>query len=89
VIAVVANAILAVRGVRSVRLYRSALVLQAGIVAAAAAVPALPAAASGSLVRPARLARYYVLVTAAIAAGLWDHLREGTPDTWEREAETR
>jgi len=30
-----------------------------------------------------------VLVTAALGAGLWDHLSEGTPATWEREEETR
>ena len=34
--------------------------------------------------RPFRIARYYVLVTASIAAGLWDHLRHGAPRTWER-----
>src|SRR5436190_2427564 len=27
---------------------------------------------------------YYVLVTASLAAGLWDWLRHGTPATWER-----
>jgi hypothetical protein len=30
------------------------------------------------------LAYYYVLVTASLAAGLWDWLRHGTPTTWER-----
>jgi cellulose synthase/poly-beta-1,6-N-acetylglucosamine synthase-like glycosyltransferase len=30
------------------------------------------------------LAYYYVLVTASLAAGLWDTLRHGTPTTWER-----
>lgn len=30
------------------------------------------------------LAYYYVLVTASLAAGLWDWLRHGTPPTWER-----
>jgi hypothetical protein len=30
------------------------------------------------------LAYYYVLVTASLAAGLWDWLRHGTPATWER-----
>ena len=33
------------------------------------------------------LCRYYVLMTASLAAGLWDALRHGTPATWEREAE--
>jgi cellulose synthase/poly-beta-1,6-N-acetylglucosamine synthase-like glycosyltransferase len=27
---------------------------------------------------------YYLLVTASLAAGLWDWLRRGTPPTWER-----
>jgi cellulose synthase/poly-beta-1,6-N-acetylglucosamine synthase-like glycosyltransferase len=30
------------------------------------------------------LAYYYVVVTASLAAGLWDWLRHGTPATWER-----
>jgi cellulose synthase/poly-beta-1,6-N-acetylglucosamine synthase-like glycosyltransferase len=34
--------------------------------------------------RPLALCYYYVLVTASLAAGLWDWLREGTPTTWER-----
>ena len=33
------------------------------------------------------LCRYYVLMTASLAAGLWDALRHGTPATWEREPE--
>jgi cellulose synthase/poly-beta-1,6-N-acetylglucosamine synthase-like glycosyltransferase len=31
------------------------------------------------------LCRYYVLMTASLAAGLWDWRRHGTPATWERE----
>ena len=38
---------------------------------------------------PARLARYYVLVTASIAAGLWDRLRHGAPGTWDKAEGTR
>jgi hypothetical protein len=34
------------------------------------------------------LAYYYLLVTASLAAGLWDWLRHGTPATWEK-AEAR
>ena len=49
---------------------------------AAAAAPAIS-------IRPARLARYYVLVTAAVAAGLWDYLRAGTPSFWDRAEGTR
>jgi cellulose synthase/poly-beta-1,6-N-acetylglucosamine synthase-like glycosyltransferase len=33
--------------------------------------------------RPLLLARYYVLTTASLAAGLWDWLRHGTPAVWE------
>ena len=48
----------------------------------------LAAAAAGGLTggRPRLLgvAYYYVLVTASLAAGLWDWLRHGTPATWER-----
>jgi hypothetical protein len=33
--------------------------------------------------RPAALCYYYVLVTASLAAGLWDWLRKGTSPTWE------
>jgi cellulose synthase/poly-beta-1,6-N-acetylglucosamine synthase-like glycosyltransferase len=31
------------------------------------------------------LCRYYVLMTASLAAGLWDWARRGTPATWDRE----
>jgi glycosyltransferase involved in cell wall biosynthesis len=48
----------------------------------------LLAAALGRLTagrpRPLGLAYYYVLVTASLAAGLWDWVRHGTPATWER-----
>jgi cellulose synthase/poly-beta-1,6-N-acetylglucosamine synthase-like glycosyltransferase len=64
------------------RVYAAALAAQLLLVGAAAAAPRLSA-------RPLRLARYYVLVTAAIGAGLWDHLRVGTPAWWEREEGTR
>jgi cellulose synthase/poly-beta-1,6-N-acetylglucosamine synthase-like glycosyltransferase len=36
-----------------------------------------------------RIARYYVLVTASLAAGLWDWLRRGTPAGWEKAEGTR
>jgi glycosyltransferase involved in cell wall biosynthesis len=52
---------------------------------AAAHLALLAAAALG---RP-RLARYYVLVTASPAAGLWDWLRTGTPAGWEKAEGTR
>ena len=38
---------------------------------------------------PLRIARYYVLVTASIAAGLWDRIRHGTPGAWEKAEGTR
>ena len=77
-VALTASAALARRG----PLYAAALAAQLGLLAAAAAASFVPV---GAL----RLARYYVLVTAALGAGLWDHLREGTPTSWEREEETR
>jgi len=48
---------------------------------------------AGALIGPRRggrprllaLLRYYVLMTASLAAGLWDWARHGTPATWERE----
>jgi cellulose synthase/poly-beta-1,6-N-acetylglucosamine synthase-like glycosyltransferase len=39
--------------------------------------------------RPFRIARYYVLVTASPALGLWDWLRTGTPAGWEKAEGTR
>jgi cellulose synthase/poly-beta-1,6-N-acetylglucosamine synthase-like glycosyltransferase len=63
--------------VASARLrYRPALLAQLALLAAAAAG------------RP-RIARYYVLVTASPAAGLYDHLRTGTPAEWEKAEGTR
>ena len=38
---------------------------------------------------PLRLARYYLLMTASIAAGLWDRARRGSPAAWEKAAGTR
>jgi cellulose synthase/poly-beta-1,6-N-acetylglucosamine synthase-like glycosyltransferase len=38
---------------------------------------------------PFQVARYYVLTTASIAAGLWDRARRGSPGTWEKAAGTR
>jgi hypothetical protein len=35
------------------------------------------------------VARYYVLTTASVAAGLWDWLRHGTPAGWEPAQGTR
>ena len=57
----------------------------------AAQLALLAAAGLGGIV-PARLllvARYYVLTTASVAAGLWDHLRHGTPAGWAPPEGTR
>ncbi|HWK27801.1 MAG TPA: glycosyltransferase [Solirubrobacter sp.] len=57
---------------------------------AGAAQAALAAAAfSGARARPALIARYYVLTTAALAAGLYDWLRHGTPAGWDAPEGTR
>jgi hypothetical protein len=54
--------------------------------AAQLAVPVAAALAGPLRGRPRALAlcRYYVLMTASLAAGLWDMLRRGTEATWER-----
>ena len=39
--------------------------------------------------RPLLVARYYVLTTASLAAGLWDWLRAGTAAGWEPAEGTR
>jgi Glycosyl transferase family 2 len=67
---------------RGTRLDRLALAAQLGLLAAAAA---------GGRVRsrPLLVARYYVLTTASIGAGLWDHLRHGTAAGWAPPEGTR
>jgi hypothetical protein len=62
--------------------YVAALVLQLAVLAAAALGGAFRA-------RPLLVARYYVLTTASVAAGLWDHLRHGTPAGWAPPEGTR
>lgn len=64
------------------RVYRAALAAQLGLLGAAAAAARRPA-------RPLLLARYYVLTTASLAAGLWDWLRQGTPAGWDPPEGTR
>ena len=63
-------------------LYVVTLAIQVLVLVAAALAGTIPA-------RPLRLARYYVLTTASIAAGLWDRARLGTPGVWERAEGTR
>jgi len=59
--------------------------------AAAAQAALLAGAAAGGRVRsrPLLLARYYVLTTASLAAGLYDHLRHGTAPGWDAPEGTR
>jgi cellulose synthase/poly-beta-1,6-N-acetylglucosamine synthase-like glycosyltransferase len=63
-------------------LYVVTLALQLALLAAAALARLMP-------LRPLRLARYYVLTTASIPAGLWDRIRLGTPGAWEKAEGTR
>jgi cellulose synthase/poly-beta-1,6-N-acetylglucosamine synthase-like glycosyltransferase len=62
--------------------YVIALAAQLALLAAAALAPIVP-------LRVFRVARYYVGVTAASAAGLWDCLRGSVPRTWEKAEGTR
>ncbi len=62
--------------------YVAAVVAQLAVLAAALLAPVLPA-------RPLLVARYYVLTTASLAAGLWDWLAHGTAAGWEPAEGTR
>jgi glycosyltransferase involved in cell wall biosynthesis len=62
--------------------YAVAVALQIGLLAAALLEPLLP-------IRPLLIARYYVLTTVSLAAGLWDWLFKGTPAGWEPAEGTR
>lgn len=59
------------------------------LLAAHLAVPLGAALATRLRWRPLLLCRYYVLMTASIAAGLSDHLRHGTPAGWDPAEGTR
>jgi glycosyltransferase involved in cell wall biosynthesis len=72
----------AVALVRAGWVYVVAAILQAALLAAALAAGAVPA-------RPLLVARYYVLTTASLAAGLWDWLAHGTQVGWEAAEGTR
>jgi glycosyltransferase involved in cell wall biosynthesis len=63
-------------------IYQVALAIQLAILLAALLARVIPA-------RPLLLARYYVLTTASLAAGLWDWLIHGTPAGWEPAEGTR
>jgi cellulose synthase/poly-beta-1,6-N-acetylglucosamine synthase-like glycosyltransferase len=62
--------------------YTVTLFAQLALLAAAALGRWLPAP-------PFRVARYYVMTTASIAAGLWDRARHGASGRWEKAAGTR
>jgi len=67
---------------RSSPVYAIAFALPVVLLAAALLAPVLP-------LRPLLVARYYVLTTVSVAAGLWDWLRHGTPAGWEPAEGTR
>jgi hypothetical protein len=77
-IALVTSAVLLGQGV----VYEVALAMQLAVLAAALLARVIPA-------RPLLLARYYVLTTASLAAGLWDWVTHGTPAGWEPAEGTR
>jgi cellulose synthase/poly-beta-1,6-N-acetylglucosamine synthase-like glycosyltransferase len=62
--------------------YTATFVAQLALFAAALLGRVLPLA-------PLRIARYYVMTTASIAAGLWDRWRHGAPGRWEKAEGTR
>jgi cellulose synthase/poly-beta-1,6-N-acetylglucosamine synthase-like glycosyltransferase len=78
VVALIASALL----ISQSAIYAVAFALQVGLLAAAVL---------GGTIRfkPLLVARYYVLTTASVAAGLWDWLRHGTPAVWEPADGTR
>jgi cellulose synthase/poly-beta-1,6-N-acetylglucosamine synthase-like glycosyltransferase len=77
-VAFVANVVLLGEG----WIYVATLIAQLALVAAALLGRWLPIA-------PLRVARYYVMTTASIAAGLWDRARHGAPGRWEKAEGTR
>jgi Glycosyltransferase like family 2 len=62
--------------------YVATLAAQLGVLLAALAAGVVPA-------RPFLIARYYVLTTASLAAGLWDWVTRGTPAGWDPAEGTR
>jgi cellulose synthase/poly-beta-1,6-N-acetylglucosamine synthase-like glycosyltransferase len=62
--------------------YVLAVLLQAAVLLAAALAGLVPS-------RPTLIARYYVLTTASLAAGLWDWVVHGTSAGWEPAEGTR
>jgi cellulose synthase/poly-beta-1,6-N-acetylglucosamine synthase-like glycosyltransferase len=82
-VALAANlALVVLAGGGAQTLYIATLALQVALLLAAALAGALP-------LRPLLIARYYVLTTASLVAGLWDWLRHGTDAHWEAAEGTR
>jgi cellulose synthase/poly-beta-1,6-N-acetylglucosamine synthase-like glycosyltransferase len=79
-VALVANLLLVIGGAGA--LYAVTLALQIALLAAAGLGGVVRA-------RPLLLARYYVLTTTSLAAGLWDWLRHGTEASWDAAEGTR
>jgi len=77
-VALVSSAVLAGTGL----FWQVVLGLQLLLLAAAVAGRWLP-------LLPLRICRYYVMVTLAIALGLWDRWRQGPPGYWEKAEGTR
>jgi cellulose synthase/poly-beta-1,6-N-acetylglucosamine synthase-like glycosyltransferase len=63
-------------------IYVVAFLAQVAVLLGAVLAPSVP-------LLPLRFARYYVLTTASIAAGLWDRLRGGAGGRWEKAEGTR
>ena len=77
-VALLANALLLGEG----WFYIATFALQLAFIAAALLGRSLPIA-------PFRIARYYALTTASIAAGFWDRLRHGAGGRWKKAEGTR
>jgi cellulose synthase/poly-beta-1,6-N-acetylglucosamine synthase-like glycosyltransferase len=74
----IANALLLTSG----PVYVATFAIQLAVIVAAVAAKAIRA-------KPLLIARYYVLTTASVAAGLYDYLRHGTPAGWAPPEGTR
>jgi glycosyltransferase involved in cell wall biosynthesis len=79
-VALLANVILVLAGAGPI--YAVTLALQLALLVAAAL-------AGSARARPLLVARYYVLTTTSLAAGLWDWLRHGTTAGWDAAEGTR
>jgi cellulose synthase/poly-beta-1,6-N-acetylglucosamine synthase-like glycosyltransferase len=79
-VALLANLLLVIDGAGA--LYAVTLALQLALLLAAAL-------GGPTRARPLLVARYYVLTTASLAAGLWDWLRHGTEASWDVAEGTR